>query len=80
MTNLIEYLAQNLRLNNVYDLGLSVDNNKVYLHKSSINQIDDNKKLTVRESRTPRWNPLRNIGVCMPLYVLFCPECVLGLH
>jgi hypothetical protein len=74
------YLPQNLSLNNFSDLGLSVYNNKVYLHNSSINQIGDYKTLTIRDSRTPSWNPLRNISVCVPLYVLFCAEYVQGLQ
>jgi len=49
---------------------------KVYLHSSSINQIGVNKALTVRDYRKLSWNPLQNIGVCVPLYVLFYPDYV----
>lgn len=75
-----QFLPKNPLLNNFSVFGLSVDDNKVYLHNSSINHIGDNKALTVRDSRTPSWNPLLNNGVCVPLYVLFCPEYVQGLQ
>ena len=59
---------------------LNVDNNKAYLHNYIINQISDNKAFAVRDSQTPSWNRLWNIGICVPLYVLFCPEYFQGLQ